>query len=442
MTAVVDTRSAYAEACASVGCRPNRTLAKALTKCALDQVNTLDLNTNVVGRNGAIAVVELAARLSSLRRLLLADNNLINDNVLLITKRLLSHPSLIELDLSENPISHAGGKALLAFAKTNRRLRCVRLTGTLINPALIRLIHDACEKNAATHVAEQSTVQAEPNKPQLVNQEPVETGSAPFSVLGALSDLVPIDAASVRCLMLSGGFAVPIPNAPLLAELQLATVAVRTPTAALNALWRSCVRVSNDERHQQLCAEHEYAKTGPIPFSVLGALSDLVPIDTASVRCLMLSGGFAVPIPNAPLLAELQLATVAVRSPTAALNALWRSCASVSNDEGHAQFTISDLLASAEGICVGLELLVAAEARTEAQPEVHQPWHDSGKSVAYQILPHVSAAPWTVRDFPAVRLLLAAASAKSRREYDSLAVVLDESTEDQAALGLLTSVMQ
>eukprot|EP01062_Namystynia_karyoxenos_P009431 TRINITY_DN1334_c0_g1_i1.p1 TRINITY_DN1334_c0_g1~~TRINITY_DN1334_c0_g1_i1.p1 ORF type:complete len:550 (+),score=91.95 TRINITY_DN1334_c0_g1_i1:126-1775(+) len=143
-------RSVYEAACERVGCRKNRDLLRSLpdAKGSLDGLSELDLSLNLVGRRGIVPVLEVVSRSPRVERLCFADNFLDNTSVQQICEVLQHHPAVSCLDLSRNPISHSAGKQLSELAKARPNLVQILLQETLINPALVRVIHGRTRDNA------------------------------------------------------------------------------------------------------------------------------------------------------------------------------------------------------------------------------------------------------------------------------------------------------
>lgn len=144
-------RALYATTCIELKCKRNSSVAALLPDAAGANatLTSLDLSLNFVGPAGCKAVVRLAAYAAGLVTLSLRDNQVSNEVVTAMLHDLKEHPTLTTIDLSRNPISHAGGKTLLQLASANANLRHIFIDATLINPALAKRIEDRLELNAA-----------------------------------------------------------------------------------------------------------------------------------------------------------------------------------------------------------------------------------------------------------------------------------------------------
>jgi hypothetical protein len=271
--------SVYAKACAAAGCRQNKTLTRSFAGMRTpDEITSLDLSINVVGKNGAMAVLHMLPQLRRLQRLLLVDNSIENEHVQVLAEAAANHPSLTEIDLSNNPISHAAGKQLLQLAKVNPRIRAIRLGGSLINPGLIRMIETKCASNDTVEIVDepsdpirpatalttpdpthQETVEADPRKASETPAKEPSTSvasstatttrrssvSADQQAFAVLHVLAPFDAAApLRALLASAGIpSRPVSALPCVSALLLAaarhSLTAASPVAlrALNAMF-------------------------------------------------------------------------------------------------------------------------------------------------------------------------------------------------------------
>jgi hypothetical protein len=198
-------------------------------------LTTLDLTLNVVGRHGATSIFAVAKHAPRLQRILLPDNFLSNDSVEDLASQLLAHPTLFEIDLRGNPISHVAGKRLHSFVKSSgSRVTKVVLDDTLINPALVRIIGRQCQANEARLQAE-AEARDEAAQPQ------------PLRVLELLAEQCVADTTfmAFRVLMSSSGIVLPRGQLHTLPLLEASVGASRSNVnvAALNILWQSATNL-------------------------------------------------------------------------------------------------------------------------------------------------------------------------------------------------------
>ena len=132
---------------------------------------------------GIRAVLEVIRVAERLERLTLADNWLNNESVKELVGVIGGLPNLHYLDLSRNPISHSAGKILSEYASRNASVYFILLEGTLINPALIRIVHQKAEANRIRANVEGPSAQGcgvvAPPAPAPPSQRPPEQRSRP-----------------------------------------------------------------------------------------------------------------------------------------------------------------------------------------------------------------------------------------------------------------------
>ena len=61
-----------------------------------------------------------------------ANFNIGNDVVARLVKCIVDHPSLVEIDLSCNPLTALSGRAVLRLVRQNTRIQMVNLAGTQV----------------------------------------------------------------------------------------------------------------------------------------------------------------------------------------------------------------------------------------------------------------------------------------------------------------------
>lgn len=139
----------YVQQCELLRCKKNSYLLKVLPAApnSFDALVSLDLSLNFVGRVGLRAVLEVIRVAQKLEHLTLADNWIDNQSIREVISVISGLPQLHYLDLSRNPISHTAGRLLSEYVGNNPGVYSVVLAGTLINPALIRIIQQKAEAN-------------------------------------------------------------------------------------------------------------------------------------------------------------------------------------------------------------------------------------------------------------------------------------------------------
>jgi hypothetical protein len=139
----------YKQFCLNFGIKPNSGLLKSLPSVVGDFATTINLDLNYIGVKGVQPLLQILKRNRGLKLLNLKDNNLENNEVRALVNVLLtdSGNSLTHLDLSNNPISLAGGSAIMDLVTHKKTLTTVVLRGTLIQPKVVEKIVEAAEAN-------------------------------------------------------------------------------------------------------------------------------------------------------------------------------------------------------------------------------------------------------------------------------------------------------
>ncbi|KAG8341118.1 hypothetical protein TRVL_08054 [Trypanosoma vivax] len=150
----VGIRQQYVTCCRQAGIKPNSMVVRFLPDKPGAVVSRIDTSVNYVGPKGFRPLLQIIGGGIGLEYLNLSHNNLENDEIVDLVNVLTteSGSSLRFLDLSNNPISLAGGMALLRLVQTRPSLSTVRLKGTLIPQQVCRNIQDACDANGASFV--------------------------------------------------------------------------------------------------------------------------------------------------------------------------------------------------------------------------------------------------------------------------------------------------
>ncbi|KAG5472421.1 hypothetical protein LSCM1_03820 [Leishmania martiniquensis] len=178
-------REIYKKRCSELGCACNSAVVQLLSDVPDDaaSLTSLDLSRNFLGRKGIIPLLDVIESAEHLRSLDLRDQQLGNDVLELICARLRRHPSLLKLNLSNNPITLAVSSALLDLAKENSVLQYILLEKTLVRSSMVTAIEVQLEKNRALARAA-STALPLPDAPSTrlsITTSPTAAGSAPDS---------------------------------------------------------------------------------------------------------------------------------------------------------------------------------------------------------------------------------------------------------------------
>lgn len=139
----------YKQYCLNFGIKPNSGLLKSLPSVVGDYATTINLDLNYIGVKGVQPLLQILKRNRGLKLLNLKDNNLENNEVRALVNVLLTDTgnTLTHLDLSNNPISLAGGSAIMDLVTHKKTLTTVILRGTLIQPKVVEKIVEAAEAN-------------------------------------------------------------------------------------------------------------------------------------------------------------------------------------------------------------------------------------------------------------------------------------------------------
>eukprot|EP00759_Apiculatamorpha_spiralis_P035460 PhF_6_TR36197/c0_g1_i2/m.52781 len=154
----------YLQECEKANVHRNTAVLKALPSDPTHTLTVLDLNNNLVGAKGFLAVVHTVKVCPHLKVLHAADNYLTNECIIEMCD-VLDHLDRIEsFDFSNNPISHLAGKRVSAYCTRHPTVVSVKIEGTLINKALSKIIDSKCiaNTNAANGIVDNKNKQAAP----------------------------------------------------------------------------------------------------------------------------------------------------------------------------------------------------------------------------------------------------------------------------------------
>ncbi|CCW59793.1 unnamed protein product [Phytomonas sp. EM1] len=142
---------AYTRLCAQHECKPNSHVSRLLSNTAngWDTLSVLDVSKTYIGPKGFISLINLCCRLSSLRRLCLADNFLQNESIWHLAGMAMHHPTLTEIDISQNEfISWTGGMCIAQALLGNVQITSIWLYQTAIPPSVAQGIFQQTRRNA------------------------------------------------------------------------------------------------------------------------------------------------------------------------------------------------------------------------------------------------------------------------------------------------------
>eukprot|EP01065_Artemidia_motanka_P002421 TRINITY_DN11158_c0_g1_i1.p2 TRINITY_DN11158_c0_g1~~TRINITY_DN11158_c0_g1_i1.p2 ORF type:complete len:466 (+),score=179.51 TRINITY_DN11158_c0_g1_i1:58-1455(+) len=139
----------FKDACRKFGVRENSGLIEQMVS-AKEALKELDISNNYIGPKGLDALTSILDRHPTLRALRLRNTLLSTDQVVNLCKvlqRPASKSKIRVLDLSENPLTHPAGRALLSMLQSRGMITEIDLSGTHISPALINKIQTAAKHN-------------------------------------------------------------------------------------------------------------------------------------------------------------------------------------------------------------------------------------------------------------------------------------------------------
>ena len=141
--------SLYIDACAEFGCRKNSGFASQLQ--AADDSNSenglqeINLNRNLIGAKGMLAVLRVVSKCENLSKLSFTNNMMTDATLQMMCNSLKPLNKIKEIDLSGNPIS--SGENLITLAKRNRSLTTIDTTGTELHDGFLKHISYQLSRN-------------------------------------------------------------------------------------------------------------------------------------------------------------------------------------------------------------------------------------------------------------------------------------------------------
>eukprot|EP01012_Entosiphon_sulcatum_P010433 TRINITY_DN16098_c0_g1_i1.p1 TRINITY_DN16098_c0_g1~~TRINITY_DN16098_c0_g1_i1.p1 ORF type:complete len:507 (+),score=92.19 TRINITY_DN16098_c0_g1_i1:61-1581(+) len=170
-------RLLYLQACDRIRMKPNSKLVKTLElKEGEDEIDTIDLSDNYLGKKGLKPLMELIESKRQLKKLVLRQTELENTDVDTMLGTLMRHPSVTHIDLSRNEaLSRTAAKKLVELAARNPNIRFLELEKTGISDEKKRVINSLLERNRKVAV----------DAAQLLQQRQGESGEARTPGAGA-----------------------------------------------------------------------------------------------------------------------------------------------------------------------------------------------------------------------------------------------------------------
>lgn len=186
-------RDTYIQICHQLNCKVVPELAKMFPNVVgcWEEVTSIDLRRSYVGAKGLQVILQMCMRLPKLTFFSAADNHLTNDSAYRIAQMAVYHPSLTEIDLSDNRfISWSGAMWLLELVQHNQQITNVQIFKTSIDAECAEMLFLQTRRNAAALFAARG-VAAPANHPSVIHLRAMkrffndiqEGGTVPVSAL-------------------------------------------------------------------------------------------------------------------------------------------------------------------------------------------------------------------------------------------------------------------
>jgi hypothetical protein len=213
----------YVMKCEEFECKKNSKIFNILpTKPNIfDTLNAVDISSNFLGPKGIRPLLEVIRCCTNLKYLDLRDQQMTKEVVDELCAVLSHHPTVIRVNLSDNPLTIAAGAVLVDLAKNNIVIEQIILENTQIRPVMCNAIASQLAKNKLAKSAAQQAVteateflmsinegraQGMPKKTVDSNIIRSALSSYPFSISGILFDDNPSGALLQLCHQLDGYF--------------------------------------------------------------------------------------------------------------------------------------------------------------------------------------------------------------------------------------------
>ncbi|RNF01321.1 calpain cysteine peptidase [Trypanosoma rangeli] len=153
----------YAFYCRRRGCKPNSSISKYLQEefTRHDQhrvLETVDLSKNYVGAKGIIPVLDLVKNVKTVRRLDARNSMMGHEQLEHLVYCLALHPSMEDVDVSDNALENSSVDLILQLLKTNENITTFRVDGNHFSPASVSVIEEYLGRNRGRKAARQREV--------------------------------------------------------------------------------------------------------------------------------------------------------------------------------------------------------------------------------------------------------------------------------------------
>ncbi|KAJ9470759.1 Flagellar Member 4 [Diplonema papillatum] len=144
----MSTRAVYLSECTRGRMKPNSLFTKACSDKPMHFVlKELDLGSNYVA--SITPFLDIIRLSKGMKRIMLRDNGLRNEDVRSLAETLQDHPSIEELDLTGNKhLTVVAGRLLLSLVQYRQRMTAVRLQGTNVPSNVVQQISRCLDWNA------------------------------------------------------------------------------------------------------------------------------------------------------------------------------------------------------------------------------------------------------------------------------------------------------
>ncbi|RNF16762.1 calpain-like cysteine peptidase [Trypanosoma conorhini] len=142
-------REIYEKKCVELHCRKNSAICHVLSDVP-DEYKSLiliDLSKNFLGPKGILPLLEIVRCCRNIRTLDLREQQLDNEATDALCLALRQHPSIVRINLSDNPLTMNAGASLLQLVRDNPVIEFMMLDGTGIRNSIIQAIQSQLEQN-------------------------------------------------------------------------------------------------------------------------------------------------------------------------------------------------------------------------------------------------------------------------------------------------------
>ncbi|ESL09063.1 calpain-like cysteine peptidase [Trypanosoma rangeli SC58] len=142
-------REIYQKKCVELHCRKNSAICNFLSDVPdeYESLTLIDLSKNFVGPKGILPLLEIVRCCRNIRTLDFREQQLDNEATDAICLALRQHPSIVRINLSDNPLTMNAGASLLQLVRDNPVVEFILLDGTGIRNSIMQAIQSQLEQN-------------------------------------------------------------------------------------------------------------------------------------------------------------------------------------------------------------------------------------------------------------------------------------------------------